>query len=85
MMDAVVNMLRNEKWDHETDLIVKGCMGRPVFSKPSRQRGGVYKVVVGPMWTTHYRLVKDVIEDQDSTKTDDIEGVKVALAQLMRK
>lgn len=81
-MDAVVNYLKSERWEPEPELVTKGYPDRPVFSLPARK--GVFKVVVGPMWTTYYRLHREAIYDQDSTKTDNLSLVKSRITELVK-
>lgn len=79
---AVCTVLQAARWDRTHDLVVKGSPDRPVFVMPGRRCE--YKVVVGPLWTTYYRLERDTITNQDSVKTDDLEGLKVALSKLIK-
>lgn len=82
-MDAIVKWLTDARWDREHDLATKGYPDRPVFSTPVKR--GVIKVVVGPLWTTHYHLHKDAISDIDSTKTNDESGVRSAVNELYKE
>lgn len=82
-MDNVVKFLTDHDWDREPDLVVKDRMNRPVFSI-SMQKDDVFKVVVGPLWTTYYRLHRDVITEIDSVKTADLIGVSAAITRFVK-
>lgn len=77
-VDAIVNLLRKLGWEREPDLTPAEGVAKPVF------RRGEFKCVVGPLWTTHYRLIGDTMHDLDSTKTEDVAGVEAALEKLAR-
>lgn len=79
---AVCTVLTAARWDRCPDLVVKGQADRPVFVMNGKRCE--YKVVVGPLWTTYYKLERDTITHQDSVKTDDIEALKVALSKLLK-
>lgn len=82
-IDTVVNLLRELHWYDEPELVVKGIMDRPVFSRPSKEsRIKTYKVVVGPLWTTYYDIRKDVIGEMDSIKTNNYVLVEKKIREL---
>lgn len=75
-MDKIIGILNRLGWSHVNDMVVKDCPDRPVYQR------GEFKCVVGPLWTTHYRLVRDTISEQDSIKTDNVEKVEAKLTEL---
>jgi len=78
-MDAVVGYLLNSGWYRELDLVVKGVIDRPVFTKEIKKK--TYRVVVGPLWTTYYDIKNDIIGYQDSVKTD-LHEVKAVIKEF---
>lgn len=80
--DAVASLLAKMGWLRDSDMEPTGGGPRcPVYAKQYRKCE--LKCVVGPLWTTYYRLVKDTIFDQDSTRTLDLETLRVELSKLM--
>lgn len=79
-MDKIVSLLKKLKWTEEPELVVKGAIDRPVYSRPRKK--DALKIIVGPMWTTYYDIRKDVIGEMDSVKTDDYGSVEKIIREL---
>lgn len=79
-MDRIITLLNKLHWYEEPHLVVKGTIDRPVYSHETKLK--TYKVIVGPLWTTHYDIRKDCIGEIDSIKTEDYEGVESKILQL---
>jgi len=77
-VNMVTALLCELGWLRDPDLTVNDKVTKPVF------RRKWWKVVVGPLWTTYYRLVKEHIVDQDSIKTADYDAVEHKLRELSR-
>ena len=80
---SAIGLLTKLGWQRGTDLApTQGGKSSPVFYRTFKRCE--LKCVVGDLWTTYYRLTRDVISDMDSVKTDDVEGLKAALNDLLR-
>lgn len=77
-VDRIVSLLCGLGWYQDRDLEMKGQPNRKVFRKKW------YTVVVGPLWTTHYRTVKETMFDLDSTKTSDYHAIEKKVKELNR-
>lgn len=80
-MDLVVKLLKTNAWKEDGVLKGEGAMvDRPVFAFKNA------RVLVGPLWTTHYRKTGDDSTDElNSVKTDDVKVVEKMIQNLMVK
>lgn len=78
---AVVALLVNTGWERLPDMDPKDGPTKPVFCR--RFKRYTVKCVVGPLWTTYYRLSGETVFDMDSCKTENTESVRRNLSALL--
>ncbi len=81
--DIVINLLYKSGWDSIGFLAVKDQPDKPVYIKKVHNK--VYKVVVGPLWTTYYDIKGEIIGQMDSIKTEDYDAIKEKIEELTNK